>query len=54
MDAGSTGRLERRMRELYEERMRDHGRRLDEWKRQQATRASLHTELADTVCVSCR
>ena len=49
MDTGSNVRLERRLRELYKERMRTHGHRLAEWRRQQATRASLHTELTDTV-----
>ena len=49
MDVGCKARLERRLRELYRERMRTHEHRLDEWRRQQAARTTLHTEQSDTV-----
>jgi len=49
MDTGYGARLERRLQELFKERMQTHEHRLDEWRLQQATRASLHAEQSDTV-----
>jgi len=51
MDVGCEARFERRLREMYKERMRTHEHRLAEWRRQQAARATLHTETTDTVCI---
>jgi len=50
-DLDLEARFQSRLLELYKEKMRTHERRLDEWKRQQADRSSLHTELIDTVCI---
>jgi len=49
VDVGLKCRFERRLGELYRDKMRSHERRLDEWRRQHTGRDSLHSELIDTV-----
>jgi len=50
MDASWKAQFDRRLRELYRERIESHVHRLDEWRRQQAATVTHDTELADTVC----